>query len=618
MTSLFLEPSDIDINYYLDFLLFIDDYSGSMSSINSGLKNNKNLNNVLFKKNYYPTDLRGNVARVGIDLIGGFEVCLYAYCYLSNSKYHVSINDFVYYRMDSDFDFNVFINAYASFKRAREFKIQEYDELIKTNEDKIKKLNSDCEPLDDDLKNYGDDYYESNTSYKHKELLNKTSALKSRVRFLKEYIEQDLIKINLLKKEIEEIERNSIMLKELILKAKSKSSCLKTRVSVTEQIFNFVDSQGKPYNFKLKTLKNKFKKVEDAGNDFLTSSTVIHMKNSKEEIVRVTSSYGAPQITMIERQKVALAGYYDFDVNDVNIYSEKGCVYIALGSGSASSNKLPEKIEARKDAFEKGFFTLGYDETGKPVRIGVYDMGHTLVGGMSGSGKSSLQNMLIASLYNSIEYVEHMYLVDFKRGVEFAPFEKVEGTMQTVISTISDFSRLAESLVNLMNNRLDEMKEQNVRDYAGKAIYVFLDEYAIIENQKAFITKEEYALIQSSINSLMQMSRAAKIFLLFGVQKATEKQLPSFIKGQAKTRFLFRVDESTTASNVMGSGWSESGLSATAFPTGAFAIRLNGDYKMLKSGFISDDVLPSFLSFCSSQVASVSITNEHACEHRQE
>lgn len=552
--------------------------------------------------------------------------------WFSSSLYELS-----YYFFDNDIDTSNVFDLFDAFKRGRE-------EFLSSTRKSIEQIKWEMINLTRELGQMGVDVsetlrkeehliytgeYEWDTErWEHVEIIKvadshdidllKIADLKKQLLDKKVLLEAKEIQLNDDYEAIEKIESSKDMFREWMLKHRSKSKKLSVRLTVCGEVFDLKDKAGNHYIFKVKKEKLGKRKITKIVSPDFESKTIIDNRKNKRDVIQVSCVMGIPSITALERKKIDLAFYFGCDADDLIFSTEGNNVLLFMDGQSPSISSLPEKIDARAESFQKGYINLGYDKDNKPYYVGLYSLGHTLIGGMSGSGKSAFQNMLIGSLYNSIEMVEHLYLVDFKGGVEFWPYLKVKGGCQTVVSELEEFARLAEFLVNKMTERLSHMREHGITEYNGKAIFVLLDEYAIIENQKSVMPKELYNAIRDNVNKLMMQARASRIYLMFGVQKATDKELPTFIKDNAKSKFLFKVDASLTASNIMGSGWGTSGLNATSFPTGVFAHRADSGYKVLKSGFISDEARPSYIEWCSAQVAKTGRTGEHACEHRQD
>lgn len=392
------------------------------------------------------------------------------------------------------------------------------------------------------------------------------------------------------------------MFKKLLLRYRSKSKNLKTRVSVTGPLYNLKDTQGNYLKFKFISRKGfnkrRLVKRKDSYSGLAEKTFVQEFNDSFSNVgsIVVTSVFGMPQVSHIEKIKNELANYYGFDNISIDVDSNsKSLVLID------SVSSLPALVAVGKDYFEENAHVLGYDKNTTRFSVPFGSLGHCLIAGKSGSGKSVFQNTLLGSLYKNIDKVDHIYLCDFKGGVEFFPYNSVLGGKQTIISDVQAFSVLAEKLVKVMEKRLATMAdpENPQREWSGNYVYVMLDEYAVIENQKSMMPKEIYDSIKSNVNKLMMQARATRIYLIFGVQKATDKELPSSVKNNVHSRFIFNVEEKLTATNVMGSGWVDAGISADTFKKGVFAFKGDNGYKVLKSGYIEDNNLHDYLGYCS-------------------
>jgi DNA segregation ATPase FtsK/SpoIIIE-like protein len=123
---------------------------------------------------------------------------------------------------------------------------------------------------------------------------------------------------------------------------------------------------------------------------------------------------------------------------------------------------------------QKGSIFCGKDELGKDIYIPIQDFAHLLVGGESGSGKSNTVNMLIGSLFFNIHYkdlISKIYLVDFKYGIEFQPYDNLDDKIQ-VVSTMEDLNNILDNLLLTMNERASELKRLGKKKQENEAIFL--------------------------------------------------------------------------------------------------------------------------------------------------
>jgi GTP-binding protein EngB required for normal cell division len=103
-----------------------------------------------------------------------------------------------------------------------------------------------------------------------------------------------------------------------------------------------------------------------------------------------------------------------------------------------------------------------------------------LVVGASRWGKSVLLNLLVWQLLGKPKaLVEKLYLCDLK-GVGFQKFAKDKRV--TVARTVADVASVVRRLVTVeLKQRVDFMLKHGVENYPGARIFVFFDEYAVLQ-----------------------------------------------------------------------------------------------------------------------------------------
>lgn len=143
---------------------------------------------------------------------------------------------------------------------------------------------------------------------------------------------------------------------------------------------------------------------------------------------------------------------------------------------------------------------------------------HTLVAGITGSGKSVILNGLI---YNATFNGEHLILIDPKI-VEFNSYKK----LCNLIAYGNEYNSIKTALntaVNIMYKRLDYMVKHNQRFYSGTKITIIIDEYTdlITTYKKEF----EPLLIK-----LLALSRATNMQVIIATQAPNRRTITSNIK----------------------------------------------------------------------------------------
>lgn len=149
---------------------------------------------------------------------------------------------------------------------------------------------------------------------------------------------------------------------------------------------------------------------------------------------------------------------------------------------------------------------------------------HLLIGGATGAGKSVLLNGLIttAITVNSPAKVNFI-LIDPKR-VELKQYKK----LPHVLMHANNAETIAHALTvaaRIMENRLEEMDRNDAKSYGGEKLIIVIDELGDLLNNKN-LTLEQSRQIVGSLRHIMQLGRAARVFVWGATQSPSRKTIP--------------------------------------------------------------------------------------------
>ncbi|MBN2022861.1 MAG: hypothetical protein JW809_08695 [Pirellulales bacterium] len=179
---------------------------------------------------------------------------------------------------------------------------------------------------------------------------------------------------------------------------------------------------------------------------------------------------------------------------------------------------------------------------------------HVLVAGKTGSGKSNLLHAIVTSvaLWYGPDQVE-LYLVDFKKGVEFKPYAEFGLPHARVVAVESEREfglSVLEQLDAELKRRGDLFRQRGVQDLAGHRrarpdepmprVLLVIDEF-----QELFV--EDDRLAQSAallLDRLVRQGRAFGMHVLLGSQTlAGAYSLPRATIGQMAVRIALQCSE---------------------------------------------------------------------------
>ncbi|OGS58104.1 MAG: stage III sporulation protein E [Firmicutes bacterium GWE2_51_13] len=214
----------------------------------------------------------------------------------------------------------------------------------------------------------------------------------------------------------------------------------------------------------------------------------------------------------------------------------------------------PEKMN------KKLLFALGRDLSGRPIFSELDKMPHLLIAGATGSGKSVCVNSIISTLLLRTTPDEvKMILIDPKK-VEFTSFQKIPHLICPVISDASEAARALKIVVKMMENRYEVFSKCNVRNITAynelliKApqehlepmpwIVVIIDELADL----MIVAGKE---VESSIQRITQLARAAGIHLIVATQRPSVDVITGIIKSNIPSRIAFAVSSGVDSRTIL-------------------------------------------------------------------
>lgn len=148
-------------------------------------------------------------------------------------------------------------------------------------------------------------------------------------------------------------------------------------------------------------------------------------------------------------------------------------------------------------------------------------LGHTLISGDTGSGKSWTENAIVREL---IRQDAQLVLIDPKM-VELDEY-KDDDHVQIYADSLSSIADALETTYNIMFGRLETMKKSGKKTWSGRPIYVVIDELLPITTDKECRKNGTVGYL----NQIAILGRAARVFLVVCTQKATRKSIPDMVK----------------------------------------------------------------------------------------
>lgn len=182
---------------------------------------------------------------------------------------------------------------------------------------------------------------------------------------------------------------------------------------------------------------------------------------------------------------------------------------------------------------------------------------HALVGGRTGSGKSTLFHVLVASLATTYSPDEiELYLVDFKEGVEFKPYADhllpharvvaIESEREFGLSVLKDLQAELEARGQLFK----EISAPDLTAYRERTgnklprLVLVIDEFQVLLAEQDNITRQASGILED----LARRGRVFGIHLILGSQSFRGVDISQAALGQFATRVVLQSPEAEVAS----------------------------------------------------------------------
>jgi DNA segregation ATPase FtsK/SpoIIIE, S-DNA-T family len=194
---------------------------------------------------------------------------------------------------------------------------------------------------------------------------------------------------------------------------------------------------------------------------------------------------------------------------------------------------------------------IGVSEDGQPVHVLLLRR-NVLIGGIMGSGKSGILNLIIANLAGSRDVV--LWGVDMKGGMELQPWAPC---FDRLAFTPGQATRLFRDAVTILDERAERMAAEGQRVWEptpeNPALIVVVDEYAELPDDA-----------HADADSLARRGRAVAVNLIAATQRPTQAAMGknTAVRSQMDIRICLRVREPRDADLVLGQGSLNSGWHA--------------------------------------------------------
>jgi S-DNA-T family DNA segregation ATPase FtsK/SpoIIIE len=273
----------------------------------------------------------------------------------------------------------------------------------------------------------------------------------------------------------------------------------------------------------------------------------------------------------------------------ISVIPGRNVLGIELPNATRETVYLRELLETEeyKDERVKVPFALGKDIGGEPVMADLSRMPHLLIAGTTGSGKSVAVNAMILSFIYRLSPEECKFIMIDPKMLELSVYDGIPHLLAPVVTEPAKAVVALKWAVREMEDRYRAMSNVGVRNIAGynkrieealkngevlerKVQTGFNPETGepIIETQPLEMKKLPFIVvivdemadlmltagkdIESSIQRLAQMARAAGIHMVMATQRPSVDVITGVIKANFPTRISFQVTSKIDSRTILG------------------------------------------------------------------
>jgi len=250
---------------------------------------------------------------------------------------------------------------------------------------------------------------------------------------------------------------------------------------------------------------------------------------------------------------------------------------------------LPDMYDMKIHNFKKGYLFFGVYQKGYYYRD-MKTLDHMLCVGESGSGKSNFMQLLLLNFLHNYNYINKMFLIDLKGGVELKRYENINNI--EFVSDIKLLNKFLEQIIEELKSTQEYMLKHNIRKL-NKYTMIIFDEIGAIST---YPDKKLRESIFSKLALIAMQGRASGILLFTFAQKIDTTILPTNIVNNLQSRVLLKTSNDYNINIIDLKENIRERITATEiqdFKKGRAIIKdgLTSDKDLLQIAYINDSLL---------------------------
>jgi S-DNA-T family DNA segregation ATPase FtsK/SpoIIIE len=201
----------------------------------------------------------------------------------------------------------------------------------------------------------------------------------------------------------------------------------------------------------------------------------------------------------------------------------------------------------------KMIYAIGVSITTKGeaiIYIDLENQPHVLVGGITGSGKTSfLKCLLTGMVLNDVDLI----IIDMKMGGDYNVFRNYKN-LKAFIKNVDEADKIIEKIKLIKDERFALLDKTNCKDFKDynlkhndemKPLVVLIEEYTMLSNDKNF---------NKELNIILAQARAVNIKVILSIQRPCHENLDSKLKANLNHTVAFKVKNSYNSEILLDKG----------------------------------------------------------------
>ncbi len=197
-----------------------------------------------------------------------------------------------------------------------------------------------------------------------------------------------------------------------------------------------------------------------------------------------------------------------------------------------------------------GAAVLGLADDGAPVlmRLPAADVGHVLIAGTTGSGKTALLQTIVCSLLLTHRAAQWQLLVIDPKGYSFAHLDGIPHLLRPIASQPDQIDLILDEAVSLLEKRARRARPDHL---------AVSPRVALIIDELADIVQSNGTPVIDRVGRLVQRGREAGVHVIAATQKPASSLIGPIVKANFPVRLVGRVvsaDDARVAAGIGGTG----------------------------------------------------------------